>query len=374
MALGVTLRISYTETGTLELWCVSRGTGHTWRLAFSLRGSEPDPAAIESDTGDGAESDSAVIDDAAVAEAIRFLRRAFAPGDDSDVAPESVTGELERILGFGKAAWPLGVIRQLADVLLETTAGRNRSPAHEGRWLNLAGFCVRPGFGATADPWRVSELRKVYAAGLAFPKDTQCQVEWIVLWQRVAAGFTAGHQRELAQRVTGQLGLGQKKAAKVNPQIEREGWRLLGSLERLDSGQRVKLGDELAERLRRDSRNGSLLWALGRFGARAPLYGPLSSIVPAAAASRWTTGILAKNPTVDGAAAIVQIAARTGDPARDLPDDTRAAIVSALRTAGIADAIVEPVEEIVPQRRADLTQAFGESLPEGLRLGGPEGG
>ena len=59
-------------------------------------------------------------------------------------------------------------------------------------------------------------------AGLAFPRETQNQVEWLVLWQRVGAGFSAGQQRELAQRVSGQLGLGQRKAPRVNPQIERE--------------------------------------------------------------------------------------------------------------------------------------------------------
>ena len=120
------------------------------------------------------------------------------------------------------------MIRALADVLLNSAAGRRRSGAYEVRWLNLAGFCVRPGFGSALDEWRVSELRKVYAAGLAFPREVQNQVEWLVLWQRVGAGFSAGQQRELAQRVSGQLGLGQRKPARLNPQIEREAWRLLG--------------------------------------------------------------------------------------------------------------------------------------------------
>ena len=52
----------------------------------------------------------------------------------------------------------------------------------------------------------------------------------------------------------GQVGIGQKKPPRLNPQIEREAWRLLASLERLDAGQRVKLGDELMDHLRRDSK------------------------------------------------------------------------------------------------------------------------
>ena len=86
--------------------------------------------------------------------------------------------------------------------------------------------------------------------------------------------------------------MGQKKPPRLNPQIERESWRLLASLERLDAGQRVKLGDELVDRLRRDVRNRSLLWALGRFGARVPFYGPLNSIVPPQAAVRWLDRLL----------------------------------------------------------------------------------
>ena len=117
----------------------------------------------------------------------------------------------KRAIGHAKAAWPLAAIRTLADVLIETASGRSKGPAFEARWLNLTGFCLRPGFGSATDSFRVGELRKVYMAGLMFPKDVQNQVEWIVLWQRVGAGFSTGQQRELAQRIGGGLGLGQGK-------------------------------------------------------------------------------------------------------------------------------------------------------------------
>ena len=38
--LKVRLRASFTEVGTLELWCESRDTAHRWRLQFELRGEE----------------------------------------------------------------------------------------------------------------------------------------------------------------------------------------------------------------------------------------------------------------------------------------------------------------------------------------------
>jgi hypothetical protein len=373
--LGVTLRILFTETGTLELWCESRTTDHRWRLAFNLRAAEADPLDVSNDV-EAPESpvaqDAALVGVENIEQAVRLVRAVFASGADSasgeQLTPEALVAEMEGVLRFGKHAWPLPVLRRLADVLLEVNAGRRLSAAHESRWLNLTGLCMRPGFGVATDAWRIGELRKVYAAGLAFAKDVQCQVEWLVLWQRVGAGFSAGHQRELAQRVGGQLGIGQKKPPRLNPQIERESWRLLASLERLDAGQRTRLGDELIDRLRKDSKNRSLLWAIGRFGARVPFYGPLNSLVPPAVASRWIDRLLRTTPTVDTAAAVVQIAARTDDPARDVADDVRARIIEAFRALGISSEALRPLLEAVPQDPLDFAQALGESVPEGLTL------
>jgi molecular chaperone DnaK (HSP70) len=365
--LGVRLSATFTETGTLELWCDSTSTDHRWRLSFNLRGAEADPLE---DAADDEEPDASqvLIDEGRLHTAVLLIRGVF--GNDAAAAPpETLAGELENALGHGKQAWPLADVRTLADVLLETAAGRRRAPAFEIRWLNLVGFCTRPGFGHPLDEWRVSELRRIYASGLAFPKDIQCQVEWLVLWQRVGAGFSSGQQRELAQRVSGQLGIGQRKRPRLNPQIEREGWRLLGSLERLDPAVRTKLGDDMVERVRREPRHGAWSWTLSRLGGRIPLYGPLSSVVPPAIAARWIERLLAGGTiTPDVANAVVQLGALTGDPARDISDDLRQRAVGALLDAGSDRHAVAPLLEVVSKSPADTVRAFGESLPEGLRL------
>jgi molecular chaperone DnaK (HSP70) len=365
--LAVRLAAVFNEVGTLEIWCESRITDHRWRLAFNLRSVEGDPfeePAVE--TPDAAPS--VVVESAALARATALVNDLF--GDDtSPLAPAALTGELEAVIGHARHAWPLTVIRQLADALVERERGRQRSAAHEVRWLNLTGFCTRPGFGSTADAWRVSELRKVYAAGLRFPRDIQNQVEWLVLWQRVGAGFTAGQQRELAQRISGQLGLGQRKPARLNPQIERESWRLLASLERLDAGQRARFGEALLERARREPRNASWLWALGRLGARVPLYGPLNAVIPPDVAEQWIARLLElKGLTPDTAAAIAQIGARTGDPARDIRADLAQGAADRLDAAGFGD-WTAPLRVVHEPGMADAGRLFGEALPEGLRLG-----
>ena len=197
----------------------------------------------------------------------------------------------------------------------------------------------------------------------------QCQVEWLVLWQRTAAGFTAGQQRELAQRVSGTLDIGQRKPPRLNPQIERESWRLLGGLERLDAGHRARLGDELLGRLRRDPRNAAGLWALSRFGARTPLYGPLNGVVSPEVAERWIETLLGfKGVTPDLVSAILLIADRTDDPARDISSDAATTAFERLKEAGISADLLRGLRQRVTHDRSDASRVFGESLPEGLRL------
>jgi molecular chaperone DnaK (HSP70) len=374
--LAVRLTASFTETGTLELWCESTTTEHRWRLSFSLRsaGSNPldDADEDEEEDNEGTDgirtADHVVIADDALHAGKALIRGVFGE-DEGDVAPGGLVGALENALGHGKHAWPLPVLRSLADALIDVAEGRRRGPSYEVRWLNLAGFCTRPGFGAPTDPWRISELRKVYLSGLVFPKDVQAQVEWLVLWQRVAAGFTTGQQKELAQRVIGQLGIGQKKPVRINAQIDREAWRLLGTLERIDAGQRVRLGDELVIRTVREPRNAARAWALGRMGARNPLYGPLNTVVPASAAERWIGRLLElKSITPDVAAVVVQLGALTGDPARDVSMDVRQRAAQMLSSAGVSADALAPLERVVPVSRAAAGRAFGEPLPEGLRL------
>src|SRR5262249_50486417 len=198
-----------------------------WRLRFQVRsGTEELERPTDLEAGD--KSSEVLIADEAIAAAGALIRSLF-DGTSNDVTPDNLVALVEQQVGYAKSAWPLGAIRQLADVLLEVVDGRRRSAPLEARWLNLFGFCLRPGFGAAKDPWRIGEARKVYAAGISFLSSIQTRVEWLVLWQRAAGGFTAGQQRELAQRVMADLGLSGAKTKKANPQVERESWRLLAS-------------------------------------------------------------------------------------------------------------------------------------------------
>ncbi len=364
----VALEVNYTELATLELWLTAPATGHRWRLQFQLRPGGRDDAHADGDP----ERPSALVDPDALARAVQLVTALFGTATVGAAATtDTLMGRLEETLGFAKQAWPLGAVRPLADALLEAGDGRRKSARHEARWLNLLGYCLRPGFGATLDDWRMTQARRLYLGGLEFPDDIQGQVEWLVLWQRVAGGLTPGQQHEVFHRQAPLLGVGLgKRGKRLPPQVEREGLRLLASLEHVSSRQRRTLGSDLLVRLRREPRSStSLLWAIGRTGARVPLYGPLNTVVDPDTAAEWVRAILDPEPvSSEAAATVVQLAARTGDPALDLDEDFCREVHGRLLTAGIRpDALVRLIE-VQPPSKLDRARAFGEELPEGLRL------
>jgi molecular chaperone DnaK (HSP70) len=376
--LAAQLTMSFTEVGTLELWLKSLNSDHRWRLQFQLRGAQPE---IEHEEEEAATEESqTVISEESLARAESLIRAIFgAPAgapklkeDDEAVTPQNLVSRIEAVFGYGKDAWPMVAIRKLCDTLAEVADGRKKSPRHEARWLNLFGFCLRPGFGAPADDWRISQARKIYMAGLGFPRELQCQVEWLVLWRRVAGGLNANQQNELFHRHKVALGVGGKKlSGRLNTQVEREGWRLLASLEHLPSPTRVALGKELLTKVKEQPTNQSFLWSLGRLGARIPLYGPLNCVIPAEVAAQWMKSLLRLGElTPDVASAVVQLGARTNDPHRDVETDSRWEAMVRLNEVGLTGALIESLREYVPPGRNDAVRIFGESLPEGLRLVG----
>jgi hypothetical protein len=262
------------------------------------------------------------------------------------------------------------LLRALSDALFEVGDGRKLSAPHEARWLNLLGFCLRPGFGAKQDSQRMNLARKLYQAGLAFPGDLQNQVNWLVLWRRTAGGLSAALQHEIRNYLGG-IGIGRKKpGTRLNAQLERDGWRLLASLEHLSGATRAALGGELLRKLKKEPAESAWLWSLGRFGARIPLYGSLACVVPTQTAAEWISALLELSDLTQAAAeAIIQLGRLTEDRTRDIGPDVRKRAVERLKSKGAID---EPrwhaLAEFVTPGRSDVSLTFGELLPQGLHL------
>lgn len=373
--LAVRLSVNFTEVGTLELWCESVNLTHRWRLQFQLRGdasvvdqNEHTLRATSSSIRHAADVSGPTL--SSVIELVRstFSRSAAGKSGHGDAA--SLVGRLEFAAQLRKEAWPLAMVRALCDGLLETADGRRLSPAHEARWLNLFGYCLRPGFGDRNDGLRTGHARKIYQAGLAFPRELQCQVEWLVLWRRIAGGLNAAFQQELWHYL-GDLGIGHKQSrSRLNSQVEHDGWRLLAGLEHLPATARVTLGGELLRKLKKVPSDGGWLWSLGRIGARIPLYGSLNSVVPADHATEWVCALLEMRELVpETAAAVLQLGRRVQDRNRDVDPLVIHSAVTKLKAAAVADDdFLRPLLEVAAPVRADVVRTFGEPLPKGLEL------
>ncbi len=351
--IPVKLGARLTEIGTLEIWCESKISDHRWRLQFELRKKVADREA--------ARRPAAVISEEALENAKALMRETFSPR--SATQPAELPGKLEQTLGLGKNSWPLGAIRQLADVLLEIVEGRRLSAAYEVRWLNLAGFCLRPGFGYPGDEYRIEQARRVYASGLAFPNQVENEVQWWVFWGRVAGGLNRNQQVDIFQRLSGALLPKGGKRMRLNASLLREMWRAAASLELLPLQTKTELGDTLARKVKSGDFGDTDLWCLMRLGARQLFYGPANQVISPATASRWVEALL---PAPKAGDALVTIARRTGDPARDLSprviEHVRTA-VSKMPDAGHLLAILEGEEGL---DTGALDRMFGEELPSGL--------
>jgi len=368
--LIVHVRASFTEVGTLELWCESRDTQHRWRLQFELRGEEAQAEQLDTakpqpvPTGPPAVTAS----DATIESAAQLIRDVFSgSGNDEAPTPETLANQMEAALGTKRDSWTLPAIRRFGEVLIEAAAGRKKSPRHEVRWLNLSGFCLRPGFGVHGDDARVQSLRNIMSNGLAFTDDLQCQVELLVLQRRVAAGTNSSEQQALYRQLTGRGA--RKQKGHVNRQLEYEKWRLLASLEHVLGRARVSLGNELLAKIKKEPENAIWLWSLGRIGARIPLYGPLHSIVAPEIAGEWLKALL-DLPAFSAAtaSAIALIARRTDDRSRDIDDAIREQAISRLTVLGIDEKIIQLLSKYVPPEWTDAVRSFGESLPSGLQI------
>ena len=362
--LTVHLRVSFTELGTLELWCESRDTQHRWRLQFELRGEEPQAEQLDSAKPQPLPErpPTVIASDATIESAVELIRRVFeAPADDES---GSLASQMEATLGAKRDSWPIPTIRRFCDVLIEVAPGRKKSPRHEVRWLNLYGWCLRPGFGAPGDDARMNHLRRIAFNKLVFADDLQCQIEMLALLRRIAGGINASEQQALYRTYAGR-----KEKRRVNRQLEYEQWRLVASLEHLLGSARASLGNELVARIKDEPENAIWLWSLGRLGARIPLYGPLHSVAPAETAGGWLKVLLDLSTfTAATGSAILLIARRTDDRSRDIDDAVRELVISRLTALGIGEETIQLLSKNVPPDRADAVRSFGESLPPGLQL------
>ncbi|MFH0994411.1 MAG: Hsp70 family protein [Pseudomonadota bacterium] len=358
--IPIAVEASYTEIGTLALWCHSRISDHRWKLQFQIRGTDVPP-----DIGDPETFEAAQV------EAIHACLRTAFSQPASGPFLESLGKDISRIIDRPREKWPLSLIRSMADVLLSLIRTRLTAPDFESRWLNLLGFCLRPGFGDGFDGHRIKAIWKIYKQGPVFSQHSQVRSDWWILWRRISGGLSAGHQRQFFQDLTPILFSAKTGKQRILPQEYLEIQMAAASMERLAVKDKIRLGSLLLADLQSKKAKPQQFWAFSRTGARELLYGPVDRVIPPDEISPWIEVLISQNWTNPGPAgqALLQLARKTGDRTRDVDSDVVERIQNRLFQQGFLVDQVRVLSEVIPLRKQEAGAIFGEDLPTGLIIG-----
>jgi len=358
--IPVTIGAEYTEMGTLAMHCNSEVSEHKWRLQFQLRDHNSD---IES-------SETEVYDDAIIKKACCLIHEVFTDKSDKNDELKGIVRQIEQIVGQKKSNWPLSFLRSIADKLKDLEKTRGFSVEHEAKWLNLAGFCIRPGFGDAFDEERIARLWKIYLSGLIFTKAQQNRLEWWIFIRRIAAGLKAGQQRQVFQDISSLLIKTRGNKGKIALHEQVELWMAAGNMERLLVKDKIVLSKSLLPMLKPGKKQDNLFWTLSRLGARELLYGSVDRVVSANEVIKWVNQIMKKawqkKDPVEYT--IAQISRKTGDRTRDIDPDNVLRITSWLKERKANESFITMINEKKSMAVKERNAQFGEKLPTGLVL------
>ncbi|HZL87735.1 MAG TPA: molecular chaperone DnaK, partial [Pirellulaceae bacterium] len=371
-AVPVELHAKLTEIGTLELWCSEVGGERSWRLQFDVRSA----TQTNIEAHESAAEREGFVDEATWRAICAVLEGTFGTAGKDD--PDGLIKRLTAAGQMDRGEWPTSLLRRIWEALIELEAGRMKSPRHEARWLNLLGYALRPGYGLAVDDWRVAETWRTVQGKLAHAAASS-RTESLILWRRIAGGFSAGQQKAIAEPLLATLRslhrrqmTGRQTEAQLPPHESLETLRLLGSLELLPVETKLEIGNMLVDLLPKrklDQIRPAIAWALARIGARVPVYGPLNSVVSAVDAATWLERLLVidqRDPMSQFAT--VQLARRTDDRYRDIPEPLRDRVRAWLDRAGASPHAIDLVRTAGQLDADEQARVFGESLPKGLRI------
>ena len=372
----VTLTARINELGLLHVACVSKDPDAqgTWPLEFDLRPHESSPVK------DSARDDDEAIDSGPWSGFRADLRvrkpgsSPFFPGPSTGATkfqPANLLKSLERILGKPKADWNYLLIRSLWRSLNECFSNRKESVEHEETWLILAGYFLRPGFGAKGDDARINELWRIHTDGLEYPGKRN-QLQTYILWRRVAGGLNSERQETiLAPELSKLRAPNQPRPQNLSGSLDRwkeSAWPPKPSSSTVFSKRRTNLPCS-------KQHAAPYLAALGLLLNRSLFYAGPEFVLPAVHVEKayealsdldWTEPHLAEIQTL-----FLRAARIVNDPKIDLPKSLREKIASKLQKAGVSPSKVARLRSYVPVALADRANLFGESLPPGLVISVP---
>jgi len=359
--LPVRLRARINALGLLQVRCESQHPQieQSWPLEFDLRLSERELEIIP-DAG---------IDPDRLEKADAAIRSAFegAPDRRRKLTANQVLKRLEQTLDLPKGEWNGLLLRSLWESLAKVMPQRRASIDHEETWISLAGYFLRPGFGAPDDPARVERLWLLQSEGpIHVGKRIQLQL-WL-LWRRVAGGLTADRQLALLHPELERL-----DSAKTLPP---EWVRMVGAFEHLSIDLKQHLIAEFLRRIDEPGHHPPYHVALGLLLNRTPLYGRSENVVPPEQVETVYQALRPADWAEPENREIQNLFLRAcrvvDDPSLDVPKGLRQTIAKQLEKAGVSVTRLERIRHHVPLDQSDRSGLFGEALPIGLAMAGPE--
>ncbi|HYX36459.1 MAG TPA: Hsp70 family protein [Oligoflexus sp.] len=354
--IPISLQAIVRETGLLQLHCLAEdGTGRCWLLDFAIEG-QNDNSADARDAQD-------VKLPPRFPEAEKVLRTHFSK-QGAPAGISSLPKLLEEILG-PRSEWNMPTLRAMWPILAEAMFRRQKDPDGEAVWLYLAGFSLRPGFGASRDSERMQSLWRIYDQGYSKgAAEKKLEEQWSLLWRRVAGGLHRAQQNRIMDRILPAI----RKVGEAGPEVIR----LAASLERADAARRIQLGRTLVQQIVSGNKDqlDARIWALARVGSRYPLYAGPEAVLPIAMIEEWAEQLKPlplKSKAWQKLALFYSWAGRRrGDVLMDLDEHWRTHFIDRLREAGADAAEIQAVATPQGRDAGFLQDMFGESLPLGL--------
>lgn len=369
--VAVTLQAALNALGILKLSCLDKANPHqVWPLTFAMRPQQnrrhvalsgmkiPMERVPEANV-------SADLLAAAQAQLIHQFRQPLSK--KNTLTPKRVLKTLEELFEQPKNAWNWVVVRSFWPVLAACMPDRGRSIEREETWLILAGYFLRPGFGASLDGQRMDGVWKIRETGLCFPSK-RIRLQEQILWRRVAGGLSRDRQERLLKKERNAL------LKQANPSAELV--RLAGSLERIGPEYKVELIERFlhsaVDLLDQKKDASAYLTALKHLLNRTPLYAGPETVVSPEWVERAFQCFKPYDWTADGGKEMEDLflwAARLVDNRSvDLPTTVRHSIIQKLEKSGAAAVKVGRLHRFSPVLATDCSSLYEEALPPGLIL------
>ena len=351
-----------TETGVLKVYLKSLESNHKWPLNFDTR------LITENISETGNVNNLVVIDQNKIDEACNRIAEYFNIGKNN----ENLVKQIEDIIELKKKEWPLQCLRKFADVLIAISYDTLKLPVKEAKWLNLTGYCLRPGFGDPEDGIRLKKIWNIWYRKMTNKNSSVVVSEWWVFWRRVISGLNNGHHRTIYQELSKELCPRGKyiQNIKTGIQVKTEMWRCYGAAELISPQHKVEIGKVLLGHV--NKLEPYEYWVLARLGNRHLFHAPGNNMVPVQNVQKWLNKIInskhSSRSLGDKLFSVLCMARMTDNRALNVDEKTLKESLECLKKNKASVNWIEHLKKVKKDTVAEQGKIAGDSIPLGLTL------